>query len=270
MFSSKISWIFLLLIGLIGCDGTNQMATGPAANGITYYLDGAGNWGFGVADVPAGLTSAGYKGRVEPILWTSSFNPAIDQVNPINHALQSSALAGRIEDYKRRYPNKNVNVISLSAGTGIAVWAAEKVRPPAKINNVILLGSSLSYDYDMSRALANMTGKIYVYYSKFDGVLEGPVKAIGTVDHKVGVDAVGLVGSRSPRGKDRIVNIGWSTRYQKYGWSGAHTDCTSKAFVAGVLARHIVDMQPSAPPTADQSTPQPKVAGQAPLATIGN
>jgi hypothetical protein len=252
---------------LIGCDGPGQAATGPAANGITYYLDGAGNWGFGVADVPAGLSSAGYKGKVENILWTSSFNPAIDQVNPINHALQSGTLAGRINDYHKKNPTKNINIISLSAGTGIAVWAAEKVKPPAKINNMILLGSSLSARYNMSKALANMKGKIYVYYSNFDEVLEGPVKAIGTVDHQVGVDAVGLVGSQSPRGRERIVNIGWSSRYKKYGWSGAHTDCTSKAFVAGVLARHVVD-QPSS--TDPPEIPSTRAAIEIPLGPIGN
>ena len=70
--------------------------------GKTYYLDGAGNWGFGVSEVPAGLRAAGYRGSVEVFIWTSSFNPAIDQVNEVGNKLRAGLLSGKINDSLRR------------------------------------------------------------------------------------------------------------------------------------------------------------------------
>ena len=58
-------------IGLPGCADPKEKF------GTVYYLDGAGNWGFGVADVPAGLQAAGYKRKFEVFVWTSSFMPAM-------------------------------------------------------------------------------------------------------------------------------------------------------------------------------------------------
>lgn len=272
-----VSWIGLA--AMAGCGpGNGGFSQAEDKFGITYYLDGAGNWGFGVADVPAGLKNAGYKGRVENFMWTSSFNPAIDQINRPANNLRAALLADKISNYLKKHPENDVNLIALSAGTGIATWAVENVKAPCKVNNMVLLGSSLSYNYDMTRALENMKGCVYVYYSRYDSVLEGPVKALGTVDGKIGTDAAGLVGLRPPRGGGaRIKNYGWSRNYLKYGWSGSHTDCTSQAFVRAVLARHIVDTMRrypgppdapkgtrTAPPRAD-ADPLPRQAGPQPV-----
>jgi len=243
------------LIPLVGCNDPTERF------GKTYYLDGAGNWGFGVAEVASGLRAAGYQGHVEVYLWTTSFNPAIDQVNrPMAH-LRAAILTGKIQDYLRRYPDNDVNIIALSAGTGVAVWAVEALEPPFKVNNMILLGSSLSYDYDMRKALRHIKGKVIVYYSPHDSVLEGPVRWLGTIDGKVGVDSAGLAGLHPPGGgQGKIINIGWSPRFLKYGWTGAHTDCTSESFVRAELAKYIVGarnrprarpvFQPTVPPNA--------------------
>ncbi len=65
-----------LLVSLAGC----APAFGPkAANGITFYCPGAGNLDFGDAGIRAGLERAGYRGQVATLMWTVSFNPAIDQ-----------------------------------------------------------------------------------------------------------------------------------------------------------------------------------------------
>jgi hypothetical protein len=221
--------------------------------GKTYYLDGAGNWGFGLRDVPAGLRAAGYKGNVEAYIWTSSFNPAIDQINIGMNKLRARILTSKIEDYLRRYPKNNVNLISLSAGTGIAVWAVEAMSPPYKVNNLILLGSSLSADYDMRKAFQNIRGKVYVYYSPHDEVLGGIVRTIGTVD-RAGTESAGLGGLHPPGGpRDRIVNIGWRPQYEQYGWTGSHTDATNEAFVQRFISKHIIDAPSDASPRASGS-----------------
>jgi len=209
--------------------------------GKTYYIDGAGNWGFGVAEVAQGLQAAGYSGHVEAYLWTTSFNPAIDQVNRPAAHLRAAILTQKIQDYLSNHPGNDVNIIALSAGTGIAVWAVEALESPYRVNNLVLLGSSLSSDYDMRKAVTKIKGQVYVYYSRYDTILDGPVRMLGTIDGKMDVDAAGLVGLH-PRGggQGRIVNIGWGPQYQRYGWTGAHTDCTSEPFVRRYIAAHVM------------------------------
>ncbi|MEE9296584.1 MAG: hypothetical protein V3W34_16695 [Phycisphaerae bacterium] len=227
---------------LTGC------ATGrrPAESfGKTFYLDGAGNWGFGASSVPNGLKEAGYAGDVEIYIWTTSLVPLIDQLNIGAAKLRALALTGRIKRYRRKYPDSQLNIIALSAGTGVAVWAVEGLDADTTINNLVLLGSSLSHNYDVRKALNNMDGNIYVYHSPHDLILEG-VTVIGTIDGKHGVKSAGLVGLDRPPGMaGRVVNIPWSRKYIRYGWTGSHTDCTNKPFIKSVVARHVMSPDPS-------------------------
>jgi hypothetical protein len=229
------------------------------ALGRTYYIDGAGNWGYGVVEVRDGLRKAGYRGNVINYRWSPTFNPALDQTIGRPVARQKGRQLGReITEYLRRYPDRQVNIIALSAGTGVAVWACEALQPPAKVNNLVLLGSSLSSNYDMTRALANIAGSVWVYHSRSDQILVGPVRALGTIDGKVGVDAAGLVGLRPPAGDQRkIHNIGWSSRFERYGWSGAHTDATSEPFIRQVIARHILPQSAQTAAAIARGQPHP-------------
>lgn len=215
--------------------------------GRTYYIDGAGNWGFGVAEMQEGLTAAGYKGSIHTWQWSRTFNPALDQTLRFIPEGRGTDLGHEINAYKKDYPTAPVNIIGLSAGTGVAVWACEAVEPPAKVHNVILLGSSISSKYNMHKAMRNIDGKVYVYYSGSDPILGGAVRTLGTIDGTFD-DSAGLVGLRGAADlRDRIVNIPWSYKYERYGWTGSHTDCTSEPFVRAILSQHIVEpAKPSA------------------------
>lgn len=241
--------------------------------GRTYYIDGAGNWGFGVVEMNEGLKAAGYPGNVITWQWSRTLNPALDQTLRFIPQGRGADLGREITAYKKEYPQNQVNIVALSAGTGVAVWACEAVEPPAKVHNVVLLGSSLSSKYDMRRALRNIDGKVYVYYSPYDPVLDGPVRTLGTIDGTFD-DAAGLRGLRAPPDqKDRIVNIGWSAKFESYGWTGSHTDCTSEPFVRVVLSRHIIGevQAPGATPPVRVSTSphaSPGVRGQSPVGVV--
>ncbi len=167
----------------------------------------------------------------------------------VNAFVGALRLAGIIQDYCDRYPQGDVNVVGLSAGTGVAIWALEHLGPKYQVNNVVLLGSSLSSDYDVSKALKHVKGKIYCYYSENDAVLAGPMKVFGTIDAQFGKDGAGAVGLHPPRAADRsrVVNIAWKREYARYGYYGGHTDSTSPAFVRQYLAKHLIASE--RPPT---------------------
>jgi hypothetical protein len=232
----------LAWVSLAGCAGTDP---GRANFGKTYYIDGAGNWGFGTSSVAKALTQAGYKGSVEAYLWTTSFNPAIDQVNrPMAH-LRAAALSDKIRAYLKTYPDNDVNLIALSAGTGVAIWSVEALPKGMKVNNMVLLGSSLSSTYNMTRAFEHIRGRVCVYYSQYDPILSGPVRILGTIDGVIDTDAAGLVGLH-PRGgampSGRISNLAWRPEYSDYGWAGGHTDSTSEPFIRRFVAPWIMGM----------------------------
>lgn len=212
-----------------------------AQNGLTVFLDGAGHWGDGGDTVARGLYAAGYQGTVREFVWTTSYNPLIDQLNVAAAKRRATELADRIERFHQDHPDQEVNVIALSAGTGVATWAVEQLDNDTTIHNLVLLGSSLSYNYDMSRALKNITGRIYAYHSPHDTVLQ-KVRTIGTIDGRRDVDSVGLVGLTPPSNQpDRVVNTKWSRDWLRYGWTGAHSDCTKARFVRAELSRHFID-----------------------------
>lgn len=231
-----VSICVLTLAVLAGCTPT----FGPkATNGLTLYCPGAGNFDFGDVGVRQGLEAAGYQGQVASVLWTVSFNPAIDQ-RLGNARLGAARLARTIEQYIDKYPGRSVNLIGLSAGTGVAIWALEDLEPGYRVDNVVLLGSSLWHRYDVGRALRRVEGRIYNYYSPNDIILTGPMKVFGTIDGVFGEDGAGAVGLHSPHGADRVVNIRWEPIFERYGNFGQHTDGTRAPFVEQYISKHII------------------------------
>lgn len=208
--------------------------------GRTWYIDGAGNWGYGVFDIPLGLEDAGYKGWVTNHRWSVTINPALDQMLRFIAKGSGEGLGRAITAYLKRYPEADANIIALSAGTGVGIWAIENVQPPYKVNNFVMVGSSLSSRYNVSKALRNMKGRIYVYYSSSDPVLQGPVRLLGTIDGTF-EDSAGLVGLRGGgAAAGRVVNIQRRSEHARYGWTGGHVDCTNRKFVRKYISRHIV------------------------------
>jgi pimeloyl-ACP methyl ester carboxylesterase len=238
----------LLSVGLIGCGPE----FGPQAKyGITFYCPGVGNVDMGDAGLRDGLQRAGYRGQVSRLTWSYTFNPVVDQtVQPIAR-LGGARLASYIQEYIDRYPGCEVNVVGLSAGTGVAVWALESLRAPYQVNNVVLLSSSLSSDYDVSHALTHTKGRIFNYYSPHDAVLTQLMRVACTIDGKIAAEGAGAVGLHPPRGAERIVNIEWNPEFARYSYCGGHMDNTSPDFVRVVVSRHIVT---DAPPLAAPGT----------------
>jgi len=225
-----------------GCHSSSRVQQGPLREqfGKTFYLDGAGNWGWGQTSVAEGLRRAGYRGDTEVFLWTTSLVPLIDQWNIIAARIRAHSLAAKIAGYHRRYPGTKINIIALSAGTGVAAWAIEDLPQDITVSNLVMLGSSLSHNYDIRKALAKITGSIYVYYSPLDGILPHTF-VIGTIDGRHGVEAAGMVGLDVPPGdENRIVNIAWSPDARKLGWEGGHVDATNPIFVANEIAPRIL------------------------------
>jgi len=262
----------MLAVGIVlnllasGCGGLGGGSSATDIFGRTYYIVGAGNWGFGVAEIQNGLRRAGYKGSIINYRWSPTLNPALDQTIGRPAARVRGAELGReISAYLQKYPDNGVNIICLSAGTGVGVWACETITSRTKLHALIMLGSSLSADYDMQLALRNIAGGVWVYHSPYDQILQGPVRTLGTIDGQIGGEAAGAIGLQyKGPGGEKITNIRWSPRYERYGWTGAHTDATSEPMVQKVLAQHILTA-PGHPSAADQTALSFEIAAARPI-----
>lgn len=257
--------MLLILTALPGC---GPQYSEKAQIGITYYCPGAGNVDFGDAGLRKGLEDAGYKGEVAAFVWTISFNPAIDQTLRLNAKLKARRLARIIEEYIDKYPGRPVNLVGLSAGTGIAVWALEAMRPQYKVDHVVLLSSSLWYKYDVSKALERVKDRMYVYYSPNDAVLAGPMKIFGSIDGVFGEDGAGSVGLQSKGAGGRVVNIRWNPAWEELGYYGGHVDSTSPDFVRAVLSKHLLSPSEVPPVTiANDESGASRSASATPVAS---
>lgn len=241
---------YLCILALVFCVASLSGCADPAERfGRTWYIDGAGNWGFGAFGVPNGLKDRGYRGAVTNHRWSLTFNPALDQTLRFIAKGSGMQLGKEITNYLRDHPNADANVIALSAGTGVGIWAIENVEPPYKVNNYVMTGSSLSSRYDLRKALSHMKGKIVCYYTSSDPVLDGPVRALGTIDGTFD-DSAGLVGLKGPGSNSgQVVNIGRTSKFASLGWTGGHADCVTERFVSGEIYKYIVG--PQTPRTAD-------------------
>lgn len=248
--------LVLLAVGA-GCESQRSVRR-LEQFGKVYYLDGAGNLGFGHDTVPRALRAAGFRGHVENIIWTSFTGPLGDQVIRINARVQAEQLTKKIARYRKRYPHAPVYLIGLSAGTGVATWAVESLGEGTTVDTMVLLGSSLSSTYDMTKCLRRVKGRVYVVFSSRDGVLNGFVPITGTIDGQYLVQPAGLVGLKLPRRtgaqaaamyREKVKNVRWRPAYRRYGYAGGHTDGTSYRFIKYVVAPQMLGIGREPPTT---------------------
>lgn len=230
--------------------------------GLVVCLSGVGGMCGEVDHISRGLIDAGVPCAIEGYRWATG-NVLADQMDLAANKAKARALARRIEEYEAEHPGRPVHLFGVSAGTGLVVWALEDLGPGCHVDNVFLIGSSLSSRYDLRDALSRVGGRLYNHYSAVDGVLGALVPATGTVD-RAGGDAGGLHGFRPPRDGDglygeRMSQVAWKPADAKWGHDGGHLGGTQPAYVREYMAPLAWVRVPQAVPEA-QGTP-PVLAG---------
>lgn len=238
-------------------DSAVALDDNPSPHGDVYYLDGAGggglitNWGRGVKK---GLEQAGFEGEFVEPRWETGLGVVADQVaNDEYKREKASEVATMIRDARKKYPDAPITLMGLSAGTAVAVFTLEALPQDCQVDNVILLGASIASDYDMSKALKNVSGRVFVFTSEKDAVLNFAVPMAGTADRESGdVPSAGLDGFVVPNGAPRatrrlyskITNISWRSEFEKDGDWGGHTDTTQPRFVRQYIAPIVMQEGP--------------------------
>jgi len=247
--TGRLAVVLCLLVAMVGCDSTAPDRTSRLERAYVYYCDGAGGGGVlanYAGGVKAGLIKAGYAGEGEVFSWNTGLGVIADQNSTVAYKRGKAAtLAGKIQEYSKDYPNGTVTVMGLSAGTAIAVFTLEALPETAQVDNVVLLSSSVSANYDLTRALRRVGTDMYVFTSEQDTVLRYLVPISGTADRAAGrIPTAGLRGFQVPpraSGETReqyakLVHIHWRPEFAKKGYRGGHTDVVNAMFVRDYVA----------------------------------
>jgi hypothetical protein len=230
----------------------------------TFYLDGAGNYGYGKESVPLGLSDGGYKGHVEHFIWTTYLGPLVDQMSYNHNHSEGRTLARKIEAYLDTRPSADVDIIALSAGTGVAVFTLEQLGPGYYVDHVVLLSSSLSSDYDLTKALGHVKSGIYFFWSPNDPILQGVVPIVGTVDRAESAPA-GTWGATPPANAsnatrklyyERVRNVRWTPKWVANPLKLQHAQTVSRDFIRDKVAPILLAKTKA----VDKAKPAPKPA----------
>jgi hypothetical protein len=267
--------IIVFSIFLTGCQPTYN------GNGIMYGCDGSGagvivRWG---PSARKGMTDAGFKGIMEPYRWQTGAGFAVDHMSsPEYKRGAAKGLAEKITDHRRKYPDDPIYLGGLSAGCAVVLYALEELPADVSVDQVILLSSSVSADFDLTPSLRHVRGRIYAFTSDRDAVLRDLAANFGTADgKKVGTDIAGIRGFHEPgraavRSETayggKVQNIAWRQEFAKYGHNGGHTEVVASAFVERFIAPLVVPASRSARQRAPGELWTPESATQRPAAYV--
>jgi hypothetical protein len=240
--------------------------------GCIFYMDGAGggtdksNYAAGVV---AGMLDAGYPGTGELVSWETGKGLMADQDASVAYKRAKAVQAATsIFKYKQQYPDAPVGILGFSAGTAEAVFALEALPETVQVDHVVLLGASISRDYDMTAALKRVK-HLYIITSTHDRMLKILMPLSGTADRKFHDPGAGIKGFVLPTGAspatrrlyaEKIVTIHYTKEFRKDEDKGHHFDNVKEDFIRDQVApllmgHHQTKPQDKPSPSASASPP---------------
>ena len=273
---SPIAVVASLLLGCQATPGAGRASSAtplPAGSTHLIHLPGiAGDTPFDRWWLDA-LREGGAADQTELYDWTCNdrWIGALQAIGR-NHG-EAIKVADRIAGKLRADPSGKVVLTAESGGTGIAVWALERLPPGMMVDEVLLIAPALSPDYDLSAALRHVRGRAFYFDSPADTLMLGfGTRLYGTIDGKRTV-AAGLVGFRAPARSDayqyrKLVEMKYEPGWLWLGNFGNHTGAMSFAFARQYLAPMLLrDRQRMSAPDSTAATAR-RVASPTPSTSV--
>jgi pimeloyl-ACP methyl ester carboxylesterase len=191
---------------------------------------------------------------VQPVDWSHGYGRFLaDQIDWVHSRQRGCKLAGDIFAYHQAVPQGKVYLIAHSAGSAVALAAAEAL-PPGSIDRIILLAPSIASDYDLRPALQGTRDGIDVFCSKRDVWQLGiGVALVGTADGCWGCTAAGRTGfqnlSHDPRDAALYAKLRqhpWEPDQERTGNQGGHYGTYKPGFLQAFVLP-LLDERPPLP-----------------------
>jgi pimeloyl-ACP methyl ester carboxylesterase len=199
MKTPRFAMMALALAGATGCVTDRQevvsCACDPRIEGAIFAVDGAGGFQANSKSLSQTVAQAHLPLEVLPVAWSHGYGRfLVDQIDSAYSKERGGELAQEILAYRRAFPHKKVFLAAHSAGSAVALAAADAL-PPDTLDRIILLAPSVSSNYDLRPALRSARLGMDVYYSPRDVWQLGfGVALAGTADGCWGCAAAGRVG----------------------------------------------------------------------------
>lgn len=223
------------------------------ADGLTLVLTGVQCRSFLEQQIALGIADAGVPGRIEIVDWTTG-NPLrfIEHLRLRRRAAEmGEELAERVVAYRRKWPDRPVNVIGYSGGGYLALLLLEALPPGVRVTRAVLLAPSCSRVLDVEPLAARTEAGLTHFYSPFDVLVLGLLTlVVGTMDGRHAPSA-GMVGFQPPDSTavesapvdlhpsqaDRFRETAYRFRWFRSFHFGGHFGYANRIWAAEILGR---------------------------------
>jgi hypothetical protein len=236
-------------------------ATAPAPKPYVLHLPGVSGTSIVDYTLRDGLRAGGFDGPFEIYDWTCH-DPGIPALHArARNEEQAQVVAEMLTKQYRAHPDQPIYVTCHSGGSGPATWALERLPADVKVACFVMLAPALSPTYDLSKALARVSGPAYCFYSERDDMVLGTgTKLFGTIDGER-VEAAGRVGFQKPPGADdmayaKLIHRPYESAWSRYGHIGGHIGCMGTPFVEAIVAPLMLGRAATAD-VLNRTVPQP-------------
>ncbi len=131
-----------------------------------------------------GLRDGGVDSAIEVYNWHGDTPLENLQAAEANRAA-AAEIAQRIATYAVAHPGRPIDVVGYSGGGGMAPMVAEALPPEVRLRNVLLVQAAISPEYDLTRCLQQVDGKLLNFYCESDRLILGAgTMFFGTIDRK--------------------------------------------------------------------------------------
>ena len=239
-----------------------------------------------------GIAESGVASQVEIFDWVGNRRGLAAVFGVNENRRQARKLAERVLELKRQDVARPVVLVAHSGGTAIVAWALEVLPEVAReaaggvdvaeapeVVGVVMLASGLSPEYDLARAMRQVSGMTFHLSSTADNYILGAGTLLfGTLDRKFGV-AAGKTGFYLPMDVDplayaRFIEIPYDQAWRALGHYGDHEGMMSRGFGRLVVANLVraslgenVELpatRPAIPAPATRPTTQPAPGSDSP------
>jgi pimeloyl-ACP methyl ester carboxylesterase len=233
-------WLLVALLpGCVGMPARIESRASPCtARAVVIVVDGAGGYQTAPRAIADAVDALGLPVHVRSFDWTHGRGRTIaDVVDTEYICCQGGRLAEEIEANRQAVPGVPVYVVGFSAGSAVALAAAERL-PSDSLERLVLLAPAVSARYDLRRAMVSARAGVDVFTSERDTISLGLGAAVvGTADGARD-PAAGRVGFCPPRlcpGEEYLANRlrqhPWHPAVASTGNDGGHTGSLSPTYL---------------------------------------
>lgn len=170
------------------------------------------------------------------------------QAIPQNRAT-AHQIAAQIARRAAQHPGERIILTAVSGGCALSIWTLEDLPPSVHVDSLVMIAPALSRHYDLSRALAHVRGRAFVFTDPGDiFILRWGTQTFGTSDG-LHSEAAGRRGFSAPTGAAKnqyakLRTLPYRLAWLKYGNIGGHATAMSPYFGRDFIAPLVADDRP--------------------------